>query len=150
MDTENAHTDTQQVQRRRRKQAEEEEAERAKRKKFQIMVGSALDLMSTTSRLDSKINRINTAVQDVNNMEDKIIKDEATVLDLRVKLLEAPAADNEPLAEVYAKCLDHHMERVTTRNEELVALKATVKRLTAEYDAAQANTSSSTSAETSS
>ena len=136
MDTENVHTDTQQVQRRRRKAAEDEANERGERKKFRAMVGAALGLMSKTSKLDNMINRINTAVQDVKNLEDKITEDEGVILDLKVKHLEATVAENEPLVKIYTQHLNHHHSRVVDRNEELVGLKDTVKKLTAAYDAA--------------
>ena len=123
MDTENVHTDTQQVQRRRKKNAQDEE-ERAERKKFRAMVGEAMARMSRSAKLDTLVNRIDTSMVGCATLETKISKDETTVLELRVKILEAEKADNTKLAEIYSEHLDHHRNRMSDTQDELDKLKA--------------------------
>lgn len=138
MDTDNVHADTQQVQKRRRRAIEEEAIEKVERKKFRVMVGTALDVMAQSAKMDTVINRLKTAVSDMNKMENKIAQDESLVLDLRVKLLEAEVADNQALGLIYKEHLNHHRNRVASRNEELRRLNDKVEAYTKVYDLAAA------------
>lgn len=136
--TDNVHADTQYVQKRRRRAIEEEAVEKVERKKFRVMVGTALDVMAQSAKMDTVINRLKTAVSDTNKMENKIAQDEALVLDLRVKLLEAEVADNRALGLIYKEHLNHHRNRVASRNEELRRLNDKVHAYTKVYDLAAA------------
>ena len=134
MDTDNVHADTQQVQTGRRRALREEAAEKVERKRFRVMVGTALAVMSKSARMDTMISRLQTAVTDVNNMEAKVAQDEAMVLDLRVKLLEAEHANNRALGLIYKEHLNHHRDRVANRIDEIQGLRKKVDAYTKLYD----------------
>ena len=136
MDCENIHADTSRVQRPRnnkRKIELNDLQERTERRAFRRSVGNALSLVAASATADTKLRTMLSKIQgETKNLvalEGSLTKDEDKILDLRVKLLEAQASQNDALASVFQEFLDHHRERVTARVKEIDDLKGDISNM---------------------